>query len=315
MGTFIFIIGLLSLLVGLGLSVQLTRSEPEYADGPTKVNGFKLRFTRALAGAVAFVALTILSNFVTNSGFTTVDSGSVGVVKRFGNPVRQIEAGFHLLNPFGETVTPVTFQERVVKVSETAASHDLQTVTFQVTLRYHTDSNFATDILVRLNDDAENRVVIPAILESIKAITAKYDVKELVGQREVVKGEIETLVTGKMTPEHVIPNSVNITDFSFSKQYEDSIEAKVVAEQQAEQAKNVLTKVKIEAEQKIAAAEGEARALAAQKAQITPELLQLRMIEMLKEKWDGQLPQNYYGGSAPLPIVEALKGVKKGGSN
>jgi prohibitin 2 len=118
-------------------------------------------------------------------------------------------------------------------------------------------------------------------------------------------------VKSRLLAKHIIPEDVSITNFKFSDQYEQSIEQKQVAEQNAEKAKNVLEQVKTEAQQKIAQAEGEAAALKAQKEQITPELLQLRMIEMLSQKWNGQLPENYYGGSAPLPIVEALRGVRR----
>ena len=60
-----------------------------------------------------------------------------------------------------------------------------------------------------------------------------------------------------------------------------------------------------------AQAKGEAEALKAQKEQITCELLQLRTIEMLKEKWDRHLPESYFGGSAPLPIVGCVQKQKQ----
>jgi hypothetical protein len=31
---------------------------------------------------------------------------------------------------------------------------------------------------------------------------------------------------------------------------------------------------------------------------------------MLAAKWDGKLPENYYGGNAPLPMMEVLKTKK-----
>jgi prohibitin 2 len=80
---------------------------------------------------------------------------------------------------------------------------------------------------------------------------------------------------------------VSITDFNFSKEYNHAIEAKVTAQQNALKAENDLTRIKIEAEQKVAQAQAEAKALEVHKQQITPELLQLRTIEMMQQHWDG----------------------------
>jgi regulator of protease activity HflC (stomatin/prohibitin superfamily) len=89
---------------------------------------------------------------------------------------------------------------------------------------------------------------------------------------------------------------------------------KQVAQQNAEKAANDLKRIQIEAQQKIAAAEGEAQALKSQKEQITPELLQLRTIEMMREKWDGKLPENYVstgGNNGALPMFDVLAGNRK----
>jgi regulator of protease activity HflC (stomatin/prohibitin superfamily) len=161
-----------------------------------------------------------------------------------------------------------------------------------------------------LNDDAETRVIVPAILEAIKARTAQYDAQDLISQRPIVRDGIEDFVRTRLDPYHIVAENVSITDFRFSDEYERAIEAKVTAAQQAEKAQNDLARIKIEAEQKVAAAQGEAQALEVQKAQITPELIQLRTIEMLHDKWDGHLPE-VMSGSGSLPMLDVLKAAGK----
>lgn len=261
-----------------------------------------------------FAALSLFPLFLF-AGWSPVDAGTVGVVTRMGAVSGTLPPGPHFVTPFIESVHPVSTKTLRVSPDEDASSLDLQQVHTQVTFTYHFDPANITYIYTNLIDSSdnavENKVITPAILEAIKATTAKYNVQELVEKRAQVRDSIELMVNARIAPYHIIGENVSITDFRFSKTFEDSIEAKQVAQQNAEKAENELKQVKIEAEQKVAAAEGEAKALQAQKQQITPELLQLRMIEMLRDKWDGQLPQNYYGGQAPLPIVEALKGTKK----
>jgi prohibitin 2 len=256
-----------------------------------------------LAAAGAFFLLLTFS-------YTTIDAGQIGVVKRFGNPVRELSPGIHFVVPVADSVTPVVVQTRVVKPSEEASSQDLQMVNFEVTLAYHVDPRYATYVLVQLNDDAENRVIIPAVLEAIKSVTAQYDVQDLISKRPEVRDKIEAFVSARLAPYHIVSETTSITNFKFSEQYEQSIEAKVTAQQLAEKAENDLNRIKIEAEQKVAAAEGEAKALEVQKQQITPELIQLRTVEMMNNKWDGHLPDVMLGGSGALPMLDVLKAAQ-----
>lgn len=298
MSTLFLLLSLAGFITGIVLVIFHSNAEEKFV--------FKPSLPYGLLGAALFVLFL---------SFTTVDAGTVGVVTKFGQVNRTLPPGAHFVLPFAENVHTITTQTLVVKPSEDAASHDLQIVHTQVTLAYHFDPSYVGFIYTQLADasdnSVENKVVVPAILEAIKSQTAQYDAQALIAQRPAVRDGIENFVKERMRPYHIIPETVSITDFKFSEEYDKAIEAKVTAQQNAEKASNDLTRIKIEADQKVAAAEGEAKALKAQKEQITPELLQLRTIEMMDKKWDGRLPENYYGGSSPLPIVEALKKAGK----
>jgi prohibitin 2 len=246
--------------------------------------------------------------------FTTVDAGYRGVVLRFGALTgRTLEPGPHLIIPVFETVKPISVQVQVEKLDSQAASHDLQVVHTQVTLAYYQDPCCVTDIWAKLNDDALDRVVIPAIQEAIKAQTAQFDAEQLVAQRAVVRNGIEQYVRDRLTTHHIDVDAVSITDFNFSDEYNRAIEAKVTAQQNALKAENDLTRIKIEAEQKVTQAQAEAKALEVQKQQITPELIELRTIEMMTNRWDGHLPDVYMAGNSggALPMIDVLKAAGK----
>lgn len=273
-------------------------------------DGRQIRFNAA-RGIPLFVAAGAL--FILWMSFTTVDAGYRGVVLRFGAVSgRTLQPGPHLIAPFIETVKPISVQVQVEKLDSQAASHDLQVVHTQVTLAYYQDPCCVTDIWAKLNDDALDRVVIPAIQEAIKAQTAQFDAEQLVAQRPAVRNGIEQYVRDRLTAHHIDVDAVSITDFNFSDEYNRAIEAKVTAQQNALKAENDLTRIKIEAEQKVTQADAEAKALEVQKQQITPELLQLRTIEMMQQHWDGHLPDVYIGGSGgALPMIDVLKAAGK----
>jgi regulator of protease activity HflC (stomatin/prohibitin superfamily) len=301
MGIVFFLMFIALLGVGVFRSLGITKD--------SRTDDISLHFS-ALKGVPFYIASVLV--FTLWLSFTTVDTGYRGVVLRFGATTgRTLDPGPHFILPVAESVARVNVQTQIVKPDEMAASHDLQIVHTQVTLAYYQDPAYAGYVYSQLSDDAATRIISPAILEAIKAVTAKYDAEQLVAKRAEVRDGIEDFVKQRLTPHHIFVDSVSITDFNFSDDYNKAIEAKVTAQQNALKAQNDLTRIKIEADQKVAAAEGEAKALASQKQQITPELLQLRTIEMLNNKWDGHLPENYYGGTAPLPMMDVLKNHKQ----
>jgi regulator of protease activity HflC (stomatin/prohibitin superfamily) len=294
MGVIFFIL----FLVGLALAVALPII--------TFIKTEKVQLLRSVPGLL--VAATFLS---LSLSFTTIDAGSVGVVKKFGQPVRQLDPGAHFVIPYAETVTNVAVQTRTVTPEEIASSADLQVVKTKVTLAYHINPEYATDILVKLNDDAEVRIINPSIIEAVKATTAKYNASELITQRATVRDGIETMISQRLAAYHLIADQVSITDFNFSEDYNKAIEAKVTAQQNAEKALNDLQRIKTEAQQQIEQAKGEAEALKSQKEQITPELLQLRTIEMMSKNWDGHLPTTIVGGNGALPMLNVLEAARE----
>jgi regulator of protease activity HflC (stomatin/prohibitin superfamily) len=301
MGFLLLLVLIAFLTLGLWRSVMVTANVHD---------GRQIKYN-LLRGAPFFIIAAGI--FLFWMSFTTVDAGDRGVVLRFGAVTgRILDPGPHLITPFIETVQLISVQVQVEKLDSQASSHDLQVVHTQVTLAYYQDPCCVTDLWSKLNNDALNRVVVPAIQEAIKAQTAQYDAEQLIAQRPTVRAGIEQYVRDRLTPHHIDVDAVSITDFNFSEEYNRAIEAKVTAQQNALKAENDLNRIKIEAEQKVAQAQAEAKALEVQKQQITPELIQLRSIEMMQQHWDGHLPDVYIGGSTgALPMIDVLKAAGK----
>jgi regulator of protease activity HflC (stomatin/prohibitin superfamily) len=150
-------------------------------------------------------------------------------------------------------------------------------------------------------------IIAPAIQESIKSVTANYTAEELITKRQDVSTEVKQRLDSKVEPYGIIVDNFNIVNFEFSQGFNAAIEQKQTAEQLALKAQRDLERVKIEAEQKVANAKAEAESLKVQRQEITPELLELRQIEVQSraiEKWNGQLP-TYSGGNLPFIQLQA----------
>lgn len=269
---------------------------------PRRPKPFIGRIVGAAILAFAFLFIGIPACF---SSFYVIDAGERGIVLTFGSLTKVVDDGFHLKVPFVQKVTKVDVRTRKAHAPAAASSQDMQKVSTEIALNYHLDPAKLADIYTKYGMDVESNLIDPRIQEVVKAVTAKYRAEQLLQQREQVKSEIETSLRIALAPYRIVVEALQITNFSFSEQYDAAIEAKQVAEQNAQKAKNDLDRIKIEAEQKIATAQAEAEAIRIQseavKAQGGAGYIQLAAIQ----KWNGVLPT--YTGNGPMPFLEVGK--------
>lgn len=252
--------------------------------------------------AVVIIALIFLSA-------TTVASGNRGVLLQLGavKPVILSE-GFHFKIPFIQSVQQIEVRVQKEESSQTAASKDLQMVTATVAVNYSVDPGAVNTLYQEIGLNYRSRIVDPAIAESLKAVTAQYTAEELISKRPEVSTKVKEMLAGKLTKYYMILEDINIKEFAFSDEFNKAIESKQTAEQNALRAQRDLERIKIEAEQKVAQAGAEAEALRLKKQEVTPELIQLKQIEVQEkalEKWDGRLP-SVTGGATPFIDVNGI---------
>lgn len=265
-------------------------------------------------GAAVLGFLLLLAVIVTQ-GVAIVESGTVGVVTRFGSVQDLVlQPGLHFKTPIMTKVIPLDTRVQKVEEEATASSRDLQIVTSKIALNYQIDSIKASQIYSELGLQYPFTIVQPALQESIKATSAKYTAEELITKRTAVADEMRSDLTRRLQNKNITPTDLSIIDFNFSREFNEAIEQKQVAQQAALRAQNELDRIKIEAEQVQVEAEGVAqgelaRARAEAEAQqmlretISAELLQLRAIE----RWNGILPVYMGGGSGGMPDLLLTK--------
>lgn len=231
-----------------------------------------------------------------------VPAGHRGVVLQLGAVSGMLGEGFHFRAPVIQKVVTFNVQVQKAETDAAAASKDLQTISSKIALNYHVDPETVSRVFQQIGMAFEAKVIDPAVQEAVKAVTARYTAEELITKRQKVALEIQDLLTLRLRKSDIIVDAFSIVNFEFSAEFNRAIESKQTAEQLALKAQRDLQRIKIEAEQKVAQAQAEAEALRIQKAEVTPELVRLREIEVQKiavEKWDGKLPQ-VTGGATPF---------------
>ena len=266
----------------------------------------------AAKGIAIGILILIIIGVVATASVKIVDAGHRGVLLHWNavdvtNP--PLEEGIHFVVPFQDEV--VNIEVRTLKYANDArsASKDLQTVETTVTVNYHPEKESVNRLYKNLGLDYENRVIQPAIEETVKQVTANYNAEELITKRPLVKADIESSIRERLNQFDVVTEVISITDFEFSPLFAQAIESKVEAEQKALKAENDLRRIEVEARQReanaiglananIAEAKGEAEAISIINKALSENP---NYLEWLKtQAWDGKLPLVVGEGGTPF---------------
>ncbi len=231
---------------------------------------------------------------------TIVPAGHTGVVTTFGKVNEGVmQEGIHFKIPFVQDVVMIDNRIQKLEVNTEAFSKDLQSVKTMLAINYRVDTSKSYSIYKNIGADYENVLVVPAVNEVLKAITATYTAEESVTNRQLISDGLVTGLNKKLNDIGLYVTDVNIIDFDFSDAFITAIEEKQVAQQKLLKAetekKTAITNAEAEAEAKKIRAKGEAESNKTIAASLTQEILEYKKID----KWNGELPK-VSGGSGTI---------------
>ena len=301
MSLFFIAIILLVAPIGVGYSLYLValsevESKNTYKSGDSKIPEPKFKATMpAVAGLVLMLAYVGLESYV------IVPAGHIGIQVTFGTVNQEtLGEGLHFVNPLSSVQNLDVRLVSAKLVGSAAGTKDLQQVHTDIVVNYRISGDRAAHIYKEFGLDLQDKVVMPFVNESFKAITAHYTSEELITKRDEVSAGIKQELSDKLGKYNIIVSDISLVNFGFSAEYQKAIEAKVIATQSKLQAEQDLARIEVEAKQTIAKAEGRAKAIQIETAAINSQggqsYVQLKAIE----KWSGNLPTTVAGGTIPF---------------
>lgn len=251
-----------------------------------------------LIGVIIVLVLILLFN-----SFSVVNEGFIGVKYQFGKIVdSNLSAGLNFHIPFVEEIEQVDTREQIYSVTTDAYTSDTQTVnTLALKVNYYYDGTQLSEIIRTIGiSNVETKLLVPNVAKIAKDEIGKVQAEKLVQNRSDVQNSIYVELKETLAPQGIIVTAFAIENLSFDDAFEQSIQAKVIAAQDALKMQNKTAEKEEEAKQQVIAAQAAADS---QKIKADAEAYAIQVvqeqiaqspdyIEYLKiSNWNGVLPQ------------------------
>lgn len=223
-----------------------------------------------------------------NASLYTVDGGERAVIfdRLRGVLPYTTGEGTHFVIPWLQKPYIMEIRTRPHTISSVTGTKDLQMVNLTLRLLSRPEVDSLPVIFQNLGLDYDERVLPSIGNEVLKAVVAQFNADELLTERPHVSALIRETLMQRAKDFHILLDDVAITHLSYGPEFSKAVEAKQVAQQEAERSKFLVAKAEQERRAAIIRAEGEseaARLISQATAKAGPGLIQLRRIEAARE--------------------------------
>mmetsp|Transcript_34314 Transcript_34314/g.61500 ORF Transcript_34314/g.61500 Transcript_34314/m.61500 type:complete len:290 (-) Transcript_34314:264-1133(-) len=224
-----------------------------------------------------------------NSCFFIVDAGECAIKydRVFGVLDKTYGEGLHFMIPLMQKPYIYDIKIRPREIQTRSGTKDQQQVRMKLRVLHHPITQKLPWLYNTYGLDYDERILPSIGNEILKAVVAQYNAEELITKRDMVSQKIRGIMEQRARTEFgMILEDVSLMDLQFGSEFMQAVEAKQVAQQEAERHKFVVLKNEQEKTAAIIRAEGEAEAanlISKAFAKAGDGMIDLRRIEAAKE--------------------------------
>lgn len=193
--------------------------------------------------------------------------------------------GTHFVVPWFQWPIIFDVRTRPRAIKSTSGTRDLQMVDVGLRVLTRPDPTKLREVYRTIGSDYDDKILPSIVNEVLKQVLAQFNATALLTQREQVSRLIKTNLEERAAEFHLILEDVSITELKFGREFERAVEAKQVAQQEAERARFIVEKALQDKRSIIIKAEGEAASadLIGKAIANNPGFVQLRRIDAARE--------------------------------
>lgn len=273
--------------------------------------GAARRYFRTAAAVLGFLVVAILGS----CSFKTVEPGHRGVKVTFGKPhAESLSEGLYFVNPFTSRLVELDVRQQKWEAKTAAYTKDVQQAQITFVLTYGLSSTDAHLVYREVGSDWADKLVAQVVEEEVKREIGQHEAVDLISQRNEAARAMEGNIIAILGKRRVVVTGFQLTNIDYTTEFEQSVEAKVIAQQRAIEEQNRTVQIREQATQKIEAARGDSEATVL-RAKAEAESIRIRANALAAnaklveweaiQKWNGQLPTYTMGGAIPFINIPA----------
>ncbi len=241
----------------------------------------------AVAAAVAFLLVLLFGSF------RVIPAEKVGVPVTLGKIGSSPKYGLTAKWPIITSFVKFDKTTQRMEVLDATYTQDIQPAEVAYVFTYRIVDANAPALYKSAGKAYEAKLIEPKLHSALKDVVGRWTATELVANRDKVAREIEEKLRNEISSEFFTEISLMINNIDYSDAFEKGIEEKVLAEQEAQKAKNrtvqveeegrqSVIKAKANADAQIAEAEGKAKAMDIEGAAIrrNSQYLELKKLDV-----------------------------------